>query len=234
MLNFDNWRKAIKKGFNMRKNFLWMITILTIMYGCGTTSAEEQIHQHLTKAIKMEESFQEQQLKITELETEEQEIYNQIVAQNAAEDKRKLQELSEQAVRSINERAKEVEVEKESIEASRKEFKNIKDLLPDIEEPKAREKAEEMYSKMFRRYEAYDSLYATYQNTLELEKELYTMLMEDPDQKQLTAHIQKINESYEKVLNANEQFNLYTIEYNELKDDFYETANLEEMNHKET
>lgn len=204
-----------------------VIVLLITMFGCGTKSAEEQIHQQLTKAMELEEAFKQQQPKITKLETEEQEIYSQIIAHDM-EDEEKLQELVEQAIASIDERAEEVEVEKESIEASKKEFSKIEDLLLQIEDKESRETAKEMYVRMNDRYDAYDDLYTVYQKTLQLEKELYTMIVEKPPQQELTEHIQKINENYELVLDANEQFNTYTLEYNDLKDEFYETANLEQ------
>lgn len=204
-----------------------VIVLLITMFGCGTKSAEEQIHQQLTKAMELEEAFKQQQPKITKLETEEQEIYSQIIAHDM-EDEEKLQELVEQAIASIDERAEEVEVEKESIEASKKEFSKIEDLLLQIEDKESRETAKEMYERMNDRYDAYDDLYTVCQKTLQLEKELYTMIVEKPPQQELTEHIQKINENYELVLDANEQFNTYTLEYNDLKDEFYDTANLEQ------
>ena len=204
-----------------------VIVLLITMFGCSTKSAEEQIHQQLTKAMELEEAFKQQQPKITKLETEEQEIYSQIIAHDM-EDEEKLQELVEQAIASIDERAEEVEVEKESIEASKKEFSKIEDLLLQIEDKETRETAKEMYERMNDRYDAYDDLYTVCQKTLQLEKELYTMIVEKTPQQELTEHIQKINENYELVLDANEQFNTYTLEYNDLKDEFYDTANLEQ------
>nr|WP_245831814.1 YkyA family protein [Oceanobacillus senegalensis] len=50
---------------------------------------------------------------------------------------------------------------------------------------------------------------------------------EDLKQEELTDHINKINDSYQKVLDANKEFNQYTVEYNELKKEFYQAAGLE-------
>src|SRR5690606_10297131 len=84
---------------------------------------------------------------------------------------------------------------------------------------------EDMYKTMSNRYDAYYKLNDAYLASLHLETELYEMLqMEDLNQEKLTNHIEKINKSYEEVLTVNEQFNEFTIEYNELKKEFYELA----------
>lgn len=205
-----------------------IIVCIAILAACGSTSAEEQIHMQLTKAIEQEERFQEQQQKIIGLETEEQNIYNEIIAMNDL-DEGELDELSNRAISSIEERKEEVEIERESIEASRDEFAKIEPLLSEVDDPEARENAEKMFEQMNNRYAAYDTLFEAYQQTLEQENELYHMLLEgNSDQDELTDHIQTINESYELVLDANDQFNMYTIEYNELKEQFYERVNIAE------
>jgi len=211
----------------MRLKTLWITLFLLFLFGCAEKSVEEEISSRLTEAVILEESFQEQQEKIIDLETEEQNIYNKIVV-NEDIDEMEIKELSQEAIDSISERAEEVKKEKESIEASRAKFEEVEELLDELDDPETKKYAEEMYNRMEDRYEAYDSLYTAYQQTLELEKELYEMFLNEPVQKELTNHIKKVNESYEQVLTANEEFNTYTVEYNELKEKFYEESSLPE------
>lgn len=181
----------------------------------------------MEEAVSLEEGFEQQQEEITELEKQEQELYNQIIDLGTDEFD-KIEEISQQAIDIVDQRSEKIELEKESIDASQEEFNQISDLIEDLEEEETKEKAEEMYNVMDNRYTAYNDLYDTYAESLELERELYTMLQqEDLEQDALTDHINTINESYQQILEANEQFNEYTVEYNALKQEFYELAGID-------
>src|SRR5699024_9391286 len=144
---------------NMRLKTIWIPLFIVLLFGCDEKSVEEKINSRLIEAMALEEDFQEQQEKITVLETEEQNIYNEIVVSDDL-DNAEVEELSEQAIDSINKRAKEVEKEKESIEASQAKFLEIEELLDDLEDQETKEYAEEMFDRMEGRYAAYDDLYA--------------------------------------------------------------------------
>ncbi|MFC2950255.1 YkyA family protein [Virgibacillus sediminis] len=209
----------------------WKKVLLTIglsvsLTACNSESAEMQIHNHLEEAVTLEKGFEEQQTEITELEKREQELYNQI-ADMGMDELEKIQEVSEQAIEVIDEREEKIEIEKDSIEDSKEEFKEIEPLLEELEEEEVQAAAQEMYDVMDDRYAAYDTLYEAYKESLELERELYRMLStENLEQDKLTDHIHTVNESYERVLQANEQFNNETVEYNALKQEFYDSAGM--------
>ncbi|WP_100011100.1 YkyA family protein [Lentibacillus sediminis] len=211
----------------LRKGLLLLgVCLIAVLAACSGESAEEQIHNHLEEAVALEEDFENQQSAITELEQQEQEIYSQIT-DLGMDELDEIQQLSQQAIDVINERAEKIEVEKESITASEEEFNKISDLIPELENEDVRAKAEEMQEVMANRYNAYDTLYEAYTESMELEKELYTMLQqEELEQAAVTEQINQINESYQAVLDANEQFNNLTVEYNALKQEFYELAEL--------
>ncbi|WP_337017208.1 YkyA family protein [Oceanobacillus massiliensis] len=208
-------------------SFILLITLIALLTACSSQSTEEQIHSHLEEAVNLEEGFENQQGEITDLEVQEQEIYNQII-DLGMEDFEKIKELSEQALGTIDEREEKIELERESIETSKEEFVKIEDLITELDDGTAKEKAENMYEMMNKRYTAYGQLNDAYVTSLEQERELYEMLQqEDIEQETLTEQINAINESYEKVLSSNEEFNNYTMEYNELKKEFYEVAELD-------
>lgn len=211
----------LKKGL-----LLLGVCLIVILAACSGESAEEQIHNHLEEAVALEEDFESQQSAITELEQQEQEIYSKIT-DLGMDELDEIQQLSQQAIDAINERAEKIEVERESIAASEEEFNKISDLIPELESEDVKAKAEEMQEVMQNRYSAYDTLYEEYTASMELEKELYTMLQEEElEQADVTEQINQINESYQAVLDANEQFNNLTVEYNALKQEFYELAEL--------
>lgn len=212
----------------MKKSFLILILFLSaIVTACSGASTSEKIYDHLEKAVELEDTFVKQQDPIVELEKKEQEIYSQIIDLGMNEFE-KIKELSKQAIENIEKRKEKIELEKESISASKEEFTKIDGMIEDLEEEKAKESAQEMYTVMTNRYDAYDQLYEAYSKTLKLEKDLYTMLQkEDLEQETLTKHIEKVNKSYQKVIKVNEKFNELTTEYNALKEEFYSAAGID-------
>ena len=185
------------------------------------------MYEHLEESVHLEAEFEEIQDQIVELEAKEQEIYSQI--QDLSKDEiEEIKKLSEEAIESINERSTLITSEKESISASRLEFEKVKDLIDELEDEEMKGKAEEMYDVMMERYEAYDKLHETYLETLGLEEDLYALFQDDElKQEQLLEQITLVNDSYEKFLEQNNNFNDATAAYNTLKEEFYNVAKLD-------
>ena len=218
----------------LEKTSLLLVGVVALLSACSGESIEEQIHTHLEEAVTLEEGFKSQQSEITALEKQEQEIYSQII-DLGMDDLDEITKLSQDALVIIDERKEELIIEKESIASAQEEFQSIEELIEGIEEEALKTKGEEMFQTMTSRYAAYEELYAAYTDSLELEKELYTMLQdEELEQEALNEHIAKINESYETILAANDQFNEHTIAYNELKKEFYEAADMNVTFEEET
>src|SRR5699024_5103914 len=204
--------------------------VLMILSACSGALTAEEIYDHLEKSVTLEETFVEQQDAITELEQKEQSLYDEIF-DLSMDDFNRIKELSKEAIASIEERRDKVELEKESMDSSKEEFEQVKDLIADLDnedEKKAKDKANKMYDIMMDRYDAYGEIYDAYMDSLDLETELYTMLQdENLEQEALSDHLDNINESYQKVIDTNEAFNEATVEYNALKKEFYEAADIE-------
>ncbi|MGP4106834.1 YkyA family protein [Virgibacillus sp. L01] len=211
-----------------KKSFLILLLFLiAIVTACSGASTSEKIYDHLEKAVELEDTFVKQQDPIVELEKKEQEIYSQIIDLGMNEFE-KIKELSKQAIKNIEKRKEKIELEKESINASKEEFTKIDGMIEDLEEEKAKKSAQEMYEVMTKRYDAYDQLYEAYSKTLKLEKDLYTMLQKkELEQETLTKHIEKVNKSYQQVIEVNKKFNELTTEYNALKEEFYTAAGID-------
>jgi len=203
-----------------------MVLIFIILSACSGTSPQEKIYEHLEKAVSLEEGFEEQQDEITALEKQEQQIYSQIIELDMSEFEQ-VKELSQEAIDIIKQRSDKITLEQESISASREEFEKIDDLINDLKEEEVRDKAEELYKVMIERYEAYDVLHDAYIRSLEEEEKLYTLLQnEDVSEEELKDQIAEINNTYQEVIDGNEQFNTNTVTYNELKKEFYEIADI--------
>ncbi|WP_227001773.1 YkyA family protein [Virgibacillus necropolis] len=210
-----------------------LLSVIALLSACSGASTSEKIYDHLEEAVTLEEAFEKQQDDIVKLEKKEQELYSQIIDLSMDEFD-KIKSISQEAISVIEKRKEKIKLEKESIDASKEEFKKIEGLIEDLEEKKAKDRATKMYDVMMDRFDAYDKLNDAYTESLKLEKELYKMLQEeDLKQETLTEHIKKINDSYKKVLEANENFNTFTEKYNQLKKEFYESANIEVNYEKE-
>ncbi len=200
-----------------------------ILSACSGQSAQEKIYEHLEKAVSLEDEFRKQQEPLKKLEEQEQELYNQIIDLSMDEFDQ-IKKLSKEAAALVEEREEKLKLEKESIDAAKEEFDKIKPLIEDLDEEQAEAKkiAEQLVDTMNKRYNAYQDLYEAYQKALDLDKELYEMLQQkDLTQEELQQQVKSINESYSAVIEANEQFNTYTKEYNELKKQFYEAVGLD-------
>src|SRR5699024_5091000 len=211
----------------MNKKLLFFVTMTLLLFisACGK-STEEKIYEHLEEAVTLEEEFEKVQTEITELEKKERELYSTII-ELGPDEVDKIKETTKQAIESIEKRSNKMESEQESITASQDEFEKIDKLIEKLEDEKTKNKAREMYEVMMDRYKHYDQLHKEYIKSLKLEKELYQMLQkEELEQEDLTAHIEKINKKYEKVLDKNEEFNEATANYNKLKNEFYDQTDL--------
>ncbi|AXI08949.1 hypothetical protein CUC15_08475 [Oceanobacillus zhaokaii] len=203
-----------------------MMLFIVFLSACSGESTQVQIHNHLEEAVNLEEGFESQQESITELEMQEQEIYSQIIDLGMDEFD-KIKELAKKATGIIDERTEKIKLEKESIDASREEFNKTRPLIDELEDKELKQEANKMYEMMENRYDSYDKLHEAYTQSLEQEKELYSLLQqEDLEQETLTEQINQINESYQKILDENKNFNKYTTEYNALKKEFYILADM--------
>lgn len=210
-----------------KSSFISLFILIIILSACNGTATSDQVYNHLEKAVELEQAFEKQQNQIVELEQEEQEIYSEII-DLSMEEFDQIEDLADQALDNIETRKEKIELEKESIDASKEEFSNIEDMIADLEEDATSEKADQMYSTMMERYDAYNKLHDSYSESLTLEEELYTMLQqEDLEQETLSEHITKLNEGYQSVIESNETFNQLTTDYNVLKEEFYQTAGIE-------
>lgn len=211
----------------LRRYFILSFIIVITLIGCNKEQpVTERMYDHLEQAVTLESDYSQYQKEISELESQEQEIYEQIT-ELTNDQFDEIQSLASDALETIKQRQEKLELEKEGIQASKDEFLKITALLEEIEEEDVKASAQEMYDQMIDRYDIYDDLYESYTNALKLEQQLYEMLQsEDTTHEETTLHIEEVNSSYEQVLTLNEAFNEAITKYNELKKDFYSTANM--------
>ncbi len=89
----------------------------------------------------------------------------------------------------------------------------VKDLEDDLQGT-----AEKMVKAMEERYASYENLNKAYQSSLDEDQKLYELFTkEELTEEELRSQIDKVNQTYEEVIQLNETFNKQTDTYNELK-----------------
>lgn len=214
----------MKKTY-IKRTCLLLVCVL-FLSACMSQSAEENIYNKLEKVVELESAFKDQQQPLVELEKKESELYNEIMSLGMKEFE-KVVELSKEALSVVEDREAKMKAEYESIMSSKKEFNTVNEEFEKIEDEKLAKKAKELKDTMSERYKSYDQLFNNYKSSIALDKELYKMLQNDNlTIEELESQINKINESYKNVIEQNEEFNSLTEEYNKLKLQFYEQAEL--------
>ncbi|UGB32505.1 YkyA family protein [Metabacillus sp. B2-18] len=209
-----------------KSNYVLFIILLFLLSGCFGPAPEEKIYTILEEAVTLEDSFKEQQQPLLELEKKEADLYNKIMDLGMKEFAQVVS-LSNQALTSVEERESKIQMEYDSIMSSKDKFNEINEEIEKIKDETLLQSAQELKSAMEGRYKSYEKLYENYKKSISLDKELYSMLQkEDLEMEQLETQIDKVNKSYQSVMEQNNEFNKLTEQYNDLKIKFYEEANL--------
>jgi hypothetical protein len=205
-----------------------------LISGCfGQKSAEEKMYEVLENVVAAEKGFENQQDPIVELEKKEKEIYKTIISLGMKEYEQ-ITKLSDEAIEIVAKRKDHMDKEQKSMEASEKEFANIEPIIEKLDDPELQKQAEELSEVMNDRYEIHQKLYDYYLEGLQYDTELYKMFKEkETSIEQLEKKVTLINETYDKVLKANDLFNQLTKKYNETKMSFYKQAGLNVGTNKE-
>ncbi len=217
---------TMMRKISTRMSVLLSITVLLLLSACVGPSAEENMYNKLEKVVELEDKFKDQQQPLVEIEQKESKLYNEIMSLGMKEFD-KIVALSKEALSLVEERESKLKAEYDSIMSSKEEFESVGEEIEKIEDVDLEKKAKELKETMIERYKSYESLYKNYESSISLDKELYSMLQnEDLTMEELESQINDINDSYKKVIEQNEKFNTLTEEYNNLKLEFYEQAEL--------
>ncbi|GAA5418000.1 hypothetical protein Pryu01_03078 [Paraliobacillus ryukyuensis] len=201
--------------------------MLVFVAGCSGQSTTEKMYNHLEEAVSLESEFVNQQEPLSKLEQEEQKIFQEISKLNMDQFDQ-ITSLADEALASIEKRRELLKKEKESIEAAKKEFDQINPLVDKLKEASLKDQASQMQQAMEDRYNAYIALHDAYQTSLDYDQKIYELLkQEELEESTLFDQIEKVNNQYEKVTEANTIFSENTDAFNEQKQAFYEATDLD-------
>jgi hypothetical protein len=202
---------------------LFLFVIVLFIAGCNILSSEQSLLSAFEKLIKYEKEFHKQQKPLVELEKKEKEIYDRIMSLGMKQFPEILK-LSEEALEIIEKREKRIKKEYDSIQLAKKQLEVVKTEISSLPDQAVKENASRLAQLLEKRYMTYDELYNDYQQALQLEIDLYRMFQNKQlTLEQLEQQVIKINSAYDEIKKANEQFNRYTVEYNEAKKALFNT-----------
>ncbi|PLS16833.1 hypothetical protein CVD28_15640 [Bacillus sp. M6-12] len=197
-----------------------------ILTGCLNGSPEEQMYTILEDVVDKENGFKDQQTPLVDLEKKEADIYSQII-KLGIKDYDKIVSLSDEALQNIDKREEHIKKEHDSIAEAKKEFEKVEDIVKEIEKEDIRNKAINLNNTMNDRFDAHETLYKAYIESMKIDRELYGLFKQkDLKMEDLQKQIDKVNKAYDKVMKENDKFNKLTEEYNQEKIEFYKSAGL--------
>ncbi|MDU0153326.1 YkyA family protein [Bacillus cabrialesii] len=215
-------KDALKRLSGKKIGVFCAMTLL--LTGCMGKDPVDSLHHSLEKAAESEKPFQEEQKTLEELETKENQLYDDVMKLNM-DDYKKIVALSDDALENVSKREEHLKIENDSIKKSESEFEEAQTSAEHIKDKHIKEKADTAASHMEKRYTSYGSMYEEYKKALQLNKKLYKQLKDkDLTRDDLDQQIDKVNASYEKVLKYSAEFNEQTEKYNKARDDLYDAA----------
>ncbi|WP_018782970.1 YkyA family protein [Bacillus sp. 95MFCvi2.1] len=209
-----------------RKMVLIGILSIGFLGGCLGAKPEDQLYVAFENAANQEKALFDNVKTFEQLETKEQELYNQIIQEGKKQNEGVIQKI-EQAIATVNEREKLVKDEKDVLEKAQKEIASVHSYIDKIEDKKLKNQAEKVEEVYKNRYEVFQKINNSYKEELIAEKELYEKLKgKETKLKEIGEKVKTINTLNEETLKEKEKFNQYTKEYNEGKLKFYEDAKI--------
>lgn len=218
----------IKGDFIVHK--LAIATVLTgtlFLSACTGASTEEQLNGILEATFEEEAEYREVQSELQSREQDEQEIFESIMALTK-EQQAEVEEKSQEAIASADERLELLETERESMQSAAEQFKEIGQLIEETEDESLKSELQALKEQMDERFMRHSEFTDQYEALIGHQKELYAMVAkEDMDLATLQDKTDEVNEQNDSVQEAVTAFNEETEQFNELKNETIEKMNSE-------
>lgn len=218
----------IKGDFIVHK--LAIATVLTgtlFLSACTGASTEEQLNGILEATFEEEAEYREVQSELQSREQHEQEIFESIMALTK-EQQAEVEEKSQEAIASADERLELLETERESMQSAAEQFKEIGQLIEETEDESLKSDLQALKEQMDERFMRHSEFTDQYEALIGHQKELYAMVAkEEMDLSTLQDKTDEVNEQNDSVQEAVTAFNEETEQFNELKNETIEKMNSE-------
>ena len=194
-----------------------IFTSVLLLSACSGPAAGEQLDAVLNDTFDAEKEYRETQKKMEELEKDEQQLFESIMALTQ-EQQDEVDSKAEEALASAQERLELLAAEKESMGNAQENFKEIDTVIAETDDDQLKKELGSVKEKMQERFDAHGQFTEAYETLNGLQQELYTMLMdEETELKTMQEKALEVNEQNTAVQDAVTAFNNSTEQFNEMK-----------------
>lgn len=194
-----------------------IFTSVLLLSACSGPAAGEQLDAVLNDTFDAEKEYRETQKKMEELEKDEQQLFESIMALTQ-EQQDEVDSQAEEALASAQERLELLAAEKESMGNAQENFKEIDTVIAETDDDQLKKELGSLKEKMQERFDAHGQFTEAYETLNGLQQELYTMLMdEETELKTMQEKALEVNEQNKAVQDAVTAFNNSTEQFNEMK-----------------
>lgn len=206
---------------------LILFAVIMVLTACFHQKTPiEKIYDVLGKVVLAEKGFDQQQDPLVSLEKSEKGIYDKIIGLGMKKYDQ-IVKLSNEALDIVSKRKEYMEKETASIGESKREFKKLALIKGEIKDPILLKQVNDLYSIMVQRYKAHDTLHNDYLKGANGDEKLYQMFKDkNLSLEKLETQINYLNDTYQKIFDANENFNKLTKRYNDTKLKLYKNSGL--------
>ncbi|MBM7647284.1 DNA-binding HxlR family transcriptional regulator [Bacillus ectoiniformans] len=191
-----------------------------LLAGCGGTP-EEKAKEIIEKTRSAEEQRVHTQISMSKLESKEKGIFEELMRIDA-DSTDQLKEAAKKGRENVTERQEKMKDEQQAMDQAAKEFAELKEVVPDIEDSALKKRLNQMQKHMAERNKAHKEITQLYAETTEINLALYDALQQkDTKFKQVKSYIAKLNEKNKDLQAAHKTFNKLTKEFNEQKKVLY-------------
>lgn len=194
-----------------------IFTSVLLLSACSGPAAGEQLDTVLNDTFDAEKEYRETQKKMEELEKDEQQLFESIMALTQ-EQQDEVDSKAEEALASAQERLELLAAEKESMGNAQENFKEIDTVIAETDDDQLKKELGSLKEKMQERFDAHGQFTEAYETLNGLQQELYTMLMdEETELKTMQEKALEVNKQNTAVQDAVTAFNNSTEQFNEMK-----------------
>lgn len=189
------------------------IIISSLIFSILLTSCSsgKQMEKSFAQIHSLETEMRDIQEKVYRIDEEEAVIFEKIIAMGGSKEK-DIEQLIKEAYVKLEKKSHYLKEEKDIFIEAREELTNVEKIYKEGSD----EVVKEMISLLKERYTYYEAMHEEQIQSIELNEELYQLLIKKANRKQIEGVLQEINEQAVAIQANHKQFNILTEKYNEL------------------
>ncbi|RDW17706.1 YkyA family protein [Oceanobacillus chungangensis] len=203
--------------------FAVVVSIIFLLTGCPTNEKRAaKIQEKIEESATFENDFVDNQTKLYEVRGKAQQVYDDLIDLSINDADMISQKLDEAATYK-EEQEKLLKQSEENFQKAYDKFSKIEKNAQKIKDENQKDVALELITLMNNRKELIDTFFEKYRDYLELQSTFYGYIEKEEYRfDSLDKQIKDVNESSKEIGEVIQQFNVYTEQYSNKRDDYYQ------------